>query len=186
MSNTRRLFVRYYTPELQELAVQVARCINTALIVDHTMIALDDFDLKGLPAVSIDRYLAQKLDVPYARFSRTFDLDGNVIGRIVECPKNLPQKFCIIDTDIHTGGTMRLACERLGTPHYSVPLQLDINDDMIDIEDLVYPTTMIGGNYNSYLINQTFFAKRTSIDVSYYDAIKNLVERFLLKPNSEH
>lgn len=188
-----QVILRAYTPEGLNLLERVDELIksNTKLqtvLVDHSNISKSYFDFDdGDKLVSLDRYLAQKFDIPYFQISRIFDINGNVLGRkiggIVEQSPNIR----IIDTDMVHGGTIRLACNIFKTSKVSIPLVIQEDQDLIDIEDLLYNQSLLHTGFSrdfytnpsscSYLLNDYFFTKRTSLPVRLYDPLCDLLNK---------
>jgi hypothetical protein len=176
------ILVRYYLPEMADLAERTAALVRQKTmfevkVVDHSELTLDDFRLEGRDAVSIDRHLAFKFNVPYMRLSRMFSETGEIVSRKIIIPEILPENICIIDTDMVSSSTARMAGRILQTGRYSVPLTLTENQDLIDVEDLVFEQSLLmNGGTCSYLYNAKFFARRTSLPESLYEDFVSLYE----------
>ena len=175
------ILIRCYTPELYDLQKRIAWAIANhtklkPIIVDHSKLTLDDFDIGESFPVSLDRHLAQKFNMIYMRVSRVFDTTGEIVDRLTAVSKIDSNDICVIDTDIVLGATIKHACAYLKTKKYSVPIIVDKHQDLIDIEDLVFEESILkSGQMCSYMINEEFFAKRTSLPVSLYPIIKEMI-----------
>jgi hypothetical protein len=173
------ILLRSYTEEgydkIQEImSVIMSHTDMEVSVVDHSRVSYLDFDiLDDEVIISIDKFISEQLNVPYFQISRVFNLNGkplyrHVSGDIVSTGANVR----IIDTDKVFGDSIKLACEIFNTPNYSTLLTLNKNQDLIDIEDLLYPQSLLMYNGKttkcSYLLNEKFFTTRTSLPKSCY------------------
>ncbi|MGS0897172.1 hypothetical protein ACVBGC_32250 [Burkholderia stagnalis] len=172
------IIVRHHAPGLWRSADKLAELIAARThfavsMVDHSQLRLADFGRRSVRGVvSIDRHLAARFDVPYVRVSRTFRPDGSVAGRVCRRHGSVPARPHVIDTDICTGATMEAAGNLLGYSAFSAPLRLMPHQELVDIEDLVFNTSILtGGGMSSYLDNPAFFATRTSLPASLFDRV---------------
>ena len=174
-----RVLIRVFTPGLERLQRRIGELVASETdlevrYVDHTELTLADFKIDHRP-VSIDRHLARKFAIPYVRVSRVFCWNGEVAGRSASQPNVQGPDLTIIDTDICRGDAMRYACRLVGTERYSVPLTLEPAEDLIDVEDLVRPTSLFAdGRRRSYLCNERFFSLRTSLPPSLFKPVLQL------------
>jgi hypothetical protein len=94
------------------------------------------------------------------------------------------ESTCIIDTDIATGATKDIMLKIFPKATFFAPIKLSINQDLIDIEDLILKRTLLWSHnkfsYVNYLLNETFFHKRTSISYDRYSQINSIVKDFLV------
>lgn len=168
------ILLRHYTPKFEKISNKIANIIRertdlNVVQIDHTDISLDAFDLQGKEAVSIDRYLSEKFNLPYLQVSRIFTETGDVIGRRIQGNLAFPDNACVIDTDMVEGNAIKTACKHLDTTAFSVPIIVKPHQDLIDVEDLLTTNSLLQNGENcSYLHNETFFAKRTSLPASLY------------------
>jgi hypothetical protein len=181
-SEIKEIMVRCYTPEVFVLQSKICDLIAeytdmTPIPVDHTNLSLEDFDVGDAMPISIDKHLAHGFNIPYIRISRVFDIEGNLRERMIRIPQGSQFKnICIIDTDICSGDTMRMACRMFETTKFRVPLQVGPNQDLIDVEDLIFDDSLLfNGGTVSYLANAEFFSKRTSLPKELYDPIYKMI-----------
>ena len=142
--------------------------------------------------ISLDRHLADCLSVEYFQISRIFDYSGDVVGRIIgNCSlQHMHEGFTkgirIIDTDYVTGETMTMA-HMLLSNHFipantRVKTVLRDNEELIDIEDLLYELSFVRSSAQSeihtcsYMINWNFFEKRTSLPYQIFNKVKILLD----------
>lgn len=157
----------------------------TVELVDHSNIDKIIFDLVPVILnserwVSLDRHLANKVNCSYYRISRIFDLSGNIVGRHQEGKINhTGNEVRILDTDMVKGDTIKLAKEMFNTEHFTIPLIVKPNQDLIDVEDLYFSNSLFnddGKTFNhNYLVNPLVFTKRTSLPLYLYEPIKELL-----------
>jgi hypothetical protein len=177
-----RVLIRVFTPGLKGLQHRIGALVASEAdlevrLVDHTELTLDDFEIDHRP-VSIDRHLARKFAFPFVRVSRVFRADGEVVGRRAGVPRHRGAELTVIDTDICEGQAVRYACRILGTKRYSAPLHVQRGEDLIDVEDLVHATSLFAdGVSRSYLCNERFFCRRTSLPGSLFRPLVQLVGR---------
>lgn len=170
----------------------------SVVLIDHSKLSIDDFKhTEHETLISVDEFIARKLNIPYYRMSRVFNCHGNVIGKyeqgiITETGNNVR----ILDSDMVEGNTIHRACNIFETVNFSVPLTVEPHQDLIDIEDIVENKSIIlfeeqldlsnihhmniGRFTYSYLYNKGFFMKRTSLPEHMYDIfckIKNDYEQ---------
>lgn len=182
------ILLRTYTEKGMVYLEQVQKLIqdNTNMqvtLVDHRNLSLSDFEInEGEKLISIDRFIAEKIGLSYVQISRVFDEHGNVLRRYENgLIYHKGDNVRILDSDIVYGHTMRRACEIFETNKYSVPLVVLKNQDLIDIEDLIFDNSFLmpkDGGYMkmcSYMINTEFFTKRTSLPVELYQPIKDIL-----------
>ena len=188
------ILVRCFTPQLIELQTKICDLIrseteSSVSAIDHSEITLDDFEIAycddvwcNPTIIALDKVLARKFNIPYLKISRVFDLAGNVCERVIRIPNkfisNTDAHVCIIDTDVATGETMKIAERIVGACGHSVLIKLTSTQDLIDIEDLVFDDSLLlGGDTCSYLVNEEFFARRTSLPGWIYQPICELVQQ---------
>lgn len=157
--------------------------------IDHSLIDRYCFFLDaGEIPVSIDRYIAKKLNVPYFRISRVFNSDGTVSRTIKRGNVFLRgSNVVILDTDIVTGRAINIAKEIFQTERYDALIELKPNQDLIDMEDLLFDESFVEDEARrtkrlspkkcSYLLNPQFFSVRTSLPEELYPLIKNALCR---------
>jgi hypothetical protein len=195
------ILLRAFTAEGVALQEKLKQAIEqhtnmNVVLIDHTNISLKDFDVQlGEVLISIDRHIASKLQIPYFQLSRVFRSDGSVsrrhkCGNINYRGSNVR----ILDTDIVFGETIKTACEIFKTEKYSAPLRLDTHQDLIDVEDLITNNSLLEietyvnrhgetkvatPRYHpkrcSYMLNKTFFARRTSLPEELYEVFQRII-----------
>lgn len=174
-----RVLIRVFTPGLEKLQRRIGELVASETdldvrLVDHTELTFDDFEIHHRP-ISIDRHLARKFAIPYLRVSRVFRWNGEVVGRRASRPRVRGADLTVIDTDICEGQAIRYACRLLGTERYSAPLRIRGGEDLIDVEDLLDPTSLFAdGLSRSYLCNEHFFSRRTSLPTSLFKPLAQL------------
>ena len=185
------IVIRHHAPGLWRSADMLAEIISSRTklavsIVDHSQLRLADFGLGSVRGVvSLDRHLATRFDVPYVRISRTFHPDGRVAGRVCRKPANLPINPHLIDTDICTGATMEAASKFVHWSTFSAPLKLAPHQELIDVEDLMFDTSIIAGiGMGNYLANPSFFTRRTSLPRTLYEIVGTALRQLPGQPNS--
>lgn len=174
------IVIRHFMPEMEFLHQRISDLVRaeTDFVVsdiDHSTLTLADFHVGHAFVVSIDYHLAEKFEVAYMQHSRLFHADGRVYGRKIAFPYFDETDICVIDTDMVEGKTIQSACQLLGTEKYSVPLRLEKHQDLIDIEDLVYPQSLLAdGGMCRYIHNEEFFTRRTSLPRELFAPVREL------------
>lgn len=132
--------------------------------------------------------------ISFFKISRVFNKSGHHIGwHIPSLSKSLIEfnspllsavsdydylRCCIVDSDIATGSTKEIAQRLFPGADFFAPIKLGANQDLLDIEDLVFRRSLIWDegrfSYVSYLENEIFFSRRTSILPEIYKIISNL------------
>lgn len=187
-----KIYLRIYNSELLELMLKIESIIKNnsdfeVFLIDHSnkeeIIKKAGFLNLNL-TVSIDKYLSEVLNIPYVQLSRVFNLKGEAVSRVLygfdefKCGPN----WTILDTDIATGQTIKIAKRLHNTNKYFTLIELKDNEDLIDIEDFVYDLSFFEINNKivkgNYLINEDVFEKRTSLPRGIYKNILEQVNEF--------
>ena len=177
--------IRCHTPELLHFSEALARLVlmrtgKAVTFVDDINITLDDFEIGDHNPVSLDKFLADRFKCPFVQISRIFNERGEATSILASIPTYLPPDMCIIDTDTVTGNAIRTACMMLNCDNFSIPIWVRENEDLIDVEDLVFKNSLMEGNkVCNYMYSPEFFSRRTSIPEIYYDEVKRLIDGFI-------
>lgn len=174
--------IRYYNKILECKAFELhyflkANGYNTK-VIDHTNLKISDFNIsnESIP-LSIDKFLSVKFNIEYFKVSRIFSESGNIVGLFLG-NYNKNKKYHIIDTDIVTGRNLITAKSLTEASNSSYLLKIENNQELIDIEDLVFENSMLeGGKACSYLLNDNFFNKRTSLPKALFKNVKKLISK---------
>lgn len=160
-------------------------------IIDHSNITLNDIEYDESEfLISIDKFLANKFEIPYFRMSRLFDITGNIISRQIgdynsyyeihysNC-NNRPIR--ILDTDKVSGENIKLASTIFCTNRTTTLLDIKEHQDLIDLEDLIDYNSLFKINESlieesNYMKNEYIFHKRTSLPISLFEKIKKILE----------
>ena len=188
------IIVRCHTPELLPLQKSIADLITNETsfkvrTINDCKLSKLQFDRDTLNLVSLDRYLADRMGCEYFQISRIFNGNGDVVGTIVkgDTRPRLRNVYTIIDTDMVSGNTLRQAQEILNTTSYLIPIQVQSNEDLIDVEDLIFKTSYFIKETQvcSYMYSATFFNKRTSLPIELYEPILQLIRNFVAYDRSQ-
>jgi hypothetical protein len=154
---------------------------------------------KQIMVISQDIVIPENVDkkrVSYFKISRVFNESGEHVGWFIPTISNsmiasissLNEVFrfeegqcCIVDSDIATGSTRNLALHLYPGADFFAPIKLGPAQDLIDIEDLATERSLLWkeGRFSSvsYLLNDNFFCKRTSIPADKFVQISKIVKK---------
>lgn len=126
----------------------------------------------------------KRQQVSYFKISRVFDDIGEHVGWFIPSVSpsiiTIASSFkkilnyieghcCIVDSDVATGSTRNLALQLFPGADFFAPIMLGPTQDLIDVEDLVLERSLVwkDGRFLSvsYLLNEKFFFRRTSVPV---------------------
>lgn len=176
-----RSYIQRAVPYMEPLKKLLEKYIDDEIeLIYHQNISITDFNiLKDENLISVDKYISEKLNIPYFQISRIFNKDGDVVDYICDNNKDHYDNVRILDSDMVFGNTISKACALFNTSKYSVLLKIKVDEELIDIEDLLLDNSYIqnenGINKCSYLINQSFFVERTSLPYELYEPIKKFI-----------
>jgi hypothetical protein len=135
-----------------------------------------------------------KQSVSHFKISRVFNESGEHVGWFIpsisqsmitstfslKAVVSLKEgQVCIVDSDIATGSTRSLALQLFPGADFFAPIMLGPSQDLIDVEDLVSERSLVWKEARflnvSYLLNEKFFFRRTSIPADKLEQIKSMV-----------
>lgn len=164
---------------LEETASLIKRELGASVeIIDHRKPDPIDFGIGTFKIaepfhISLDQHLAEIFNIPYFQISRVFNENGDVVNRLIGNASSITKNIFyektvhIIDTDMVHGETLKLAMKIFNANFYTIPIRINHNQDLIDMEDLSHRKSYLkisnGLDTCSYLLNPVFFSKRTSL-----------------------
>ena len=105
---------------------------------------------------------------------------SNDLSKIPTLKSYPPGACCVVDSDIATGSTKKLALKLYEGADFFAPITLKSNQDLIDIEDLALERSLIWTKEGflpvTYLENAIFFNQRTSIPVELFSKVTSIVK----------
>jgi hypothetical protein len=154
---------------------------------------------KQIIVISQDIVIPENVDkkrVSHFKISRVFNENGEHIGWFVptisksmitsisslkEVLRFTEGQACIVDSDIATGSTKSLALQLFPGADFFAPIMLGPAQDLIDVEDLVSERSLVWKNGRflsvSYLLNELFFCKRTSVPADKFFEISGIARK---------